>query len=460
MTSSYPPGPPPLRSLAFVTARRRGFASVATFLEETARRYGPIAHWAVGPRHLYLLDDPHLIEELLVSRARDFVKGVGAQRLRLVMGEGLVTSEEPLHLRQRRMMQPAFHRDRVAVYARQMVELARAWSEHLRDGDVVEIDAEMAKLALEIVTATMFGGATRQTADARKALGDLQPHLAATLGPVTQFLPTPVVERLMERLSILPPARHFVDARRRLDAIVYGLIEERAAAADRGDLLSMLLAARDESGAPMSRRQIRDEALTILLAGHETTAIALTWTWYLLALHPEIDAKLHDEIVRVCGDRDPAPSEAASLAYVRDVLAEAMRLYPPVWNIVRRAAKETQLGDWRIRKGATVMASPLVTHRNPHLWRDAAAFRPERWAEESRTLPRFAYFPFGGGNRVCIGESFAWTEAVLVLATLARRRRFALADPMPVAVNPMVTLRPARPVRMLVLARQPSLARF
>jgi cytochrome P450 len=233
------------------------------------------------------------------------------------------------------------------------------------------------------------------------------------------------------------------------------LIDERSSRPDdRGDLLSMLLAARDENGAPMDRRQIHDEAMTIFLAGHETTAIALSWTWYLLALHGDVEAKVYDEVRRVLGDRDPVPDDLSSLTYLRDVIAESMRLYPPVWNIVRRALRETTLGSWTIPKDANVMASPLVTHRNRELWQQPRAFRPERWRNgEMSRLPKFAYFPFGGGNRVCIGETFAWTEATLVLATIARRMRLELVDRSPIPIEPMVTLRPGRPVLMRVKRR-------
>jgi cytochrome P450 len=216
----------------------------------------------------------------------------------------------------------------------------------------------------------------------------------------------------------------------------------------------MLLAARDENGAPMDRAQMRDEAITIFLAGHETTAIALSWTWYLLALHPEVEGKVHEEVRSVAPGRDPLPTDVPKFTYIRDVIAESMRLYPPVWNIVRRALRDTTLGLWRIPKDANVMASPLVTHRNPAFWREPRTFLPDRWSNDTRDLPKFAYFPFGGGNRVCIGESFAWTEAILVLATIARRWRLELVDPAPIPIEPMVTLRPARPILMRARRRE------
>jgi len=452
-TIAYPPGPSGLGSIDFFRTRRRNFAGVAKFLTETARCYGQIAHWRAGPRHIFLLDDPALIEELLVTRARDFMKGVGAQRLRLLMGDGLVTSEPPLHLRQRRMIQPAFHRDRIAAHAARMARLFGERAAQWREGEIVQIDREMAQLALSVVVETMFGGADIGDAgEVGRALGDTQPGLALTMGPLTQFFPTAWIERSLPFFRMSQPIQRFLEGRRRLEAIVDRFIDAREeSGGDGSDLLSMLLAARDENGAPMSRRQARDEAMTIFLAGHETTAVALTWTWYLLSLHPHAETCVREEIARVIGTREPLPGDVPALTYTRDVVAESMRLYPPVWNLVRRSLRDTQLGPWQIPKGANVLASQLVTHRNPRLWKCAEEFRPERWRDEARDLPKFAYFPFGGGNRMCIGESFAWTEAILAVAAIARRWRLELVDRTRLEIEPMVTLRPSRPVLMRVL---------
>ena len=265
---------------------------------------------------------------------------------------------------------------------------------------------------------------------------------------------------LLDHLPWHPATRRFRAARGGLDAVIYRLIDERRSdGRDRGDLLSMLLASRDEQGGTMATELVRDEALTLLLAGHETTANALTWTWDALARNPGVEARLHAELDRVLGDRDPEPADYPRLAYTRDVVAESMRLRPPAWVLGRRVVRPFRLGSWDVPPGSVVLISQIVTHRNPRYWHEPDAFRPERWSNgETAALPRFAYFPFGGGNRICIGESFAWTEAVLVLATLARRLRFRALDLSPVPLDPLVTLRPGRPIRMRVEPRRAAVS--
>jgi cytochrome P450 len=368
--------------------------------------------------------------------------------MRRLLGEGLLTSDEPLHLRQRRLVQPAFHRERVAGYAATMIELARAAAAKLQDGDTVAVDVEMNRLALRIAAATLFSADVDDDADAIGAvLTDAMEVFPASLGPFAE---------LLDHVPFHRATRRFRAARGKLDAVIYRLIEQRRIeGVDRGDLLSMLLSSRDETGAPMPTELVRDEALTLLLAGHETTANALTWTWDALARNPAAEARLHAELDAVLGDRDPLPDDVSRLPFTRDVVAESMRLRPPAWILGRRVIRPIRLGDWDVPAGSVLLAAQIVTHRNPRLWKDPEAFRPERWSNgEAAALPKFAYFPFGGGNRICIGESFAWTEAVLVLATLARLVRFRGLDPTPVPLDPLVTLRPGRPVRMRVEARR------
>ncbi len=248
--------------------------------------------------------------------------------------------------------------------------------------------------------------------------------------------------------------RRFNAARAQLDAVVYRIVaERRAAPGDRGDLLSMLLAAGDD-GVAMDDRQIRDEALTLLLAGHETTAVALAWTWWLLARHPQVQARVHAEIDAAIGTRAPRFDDLAALPYLRDVVAESLRLYPPAWAVGRRAIEPVALGTWQIARGALLVASQYAVQRDPQWWRDPDAFRPERWSNgETATLPKFAYFPFGGGTRVCIGEAFAWTELVLVIAAIARRFRFVDTGDGEPGIAPSVTLRPGRPIALAAIAR-------
>jgi cytochrome P450 len=429
---------------------RRDLAHIPAFLEATAIRYGPVASWRAGRGRIWLLDDPVLIEQLLLASGYDVVKGRGLQRMRRLLGEGLLTSNEPLHLRQRRLVQPAFHRERIAGYAATMIAAAVDLARELRDGEVVAIDQVMNRLALRIAAATLFSADVEDDADAiGLAVTEAMEVFPATLGPFGE---------LLDLVPFHPTTRRFRHARARLDAVIFRLIEARRAdGRDRGDLLSILLSARDEQGGPMSDALVRDEALTLLLAGHETTANALTWAWDALTRKPAAEARLHAELDAVLGERDPVPEDVARLPYTRDVVAETMRLRPPAWVLGRRVIRTLRLGAWELGPGSIVLASQYVTHRSPRYWHEPRAFRPERWSNgETAGLARFAYFPFGGGNRVCIGEGFAWTETVLLLATLARRFRFRSLDPTPVPIDPLVTLRPGRSIAMRVEARAPA----
>jgi cytochrome P450 len=306
----------------------------------------------------------------------------------------------------------------------------------------------MNRLALRIAAATLFSADIDDDADAiGAAVTEAMAVFPTSIGPFGE---------LLDHLPFHPATRRFAAARGALDAVIYRLIAQRRSEnVDRGDLLSMLLAARDDDGRPMPDALIRDEALTLLLAGHETTANALTWTFDALARKPEAEARLHAELDAVLWDRDPVPADYPQLGFTRDVVAEAMRLRPPAWILGRRVIRPIRLGEWDVAPGSIVLMAQIVTHRNPRFWTLPEAFRPERWSNgETATLPRFAYFPFGGGNRVCIGEGFAWTEAVLVLATLARRVRLVALDLSPVPLDPLVTLRPGRPIAMRVEARK------
>lgn len=423
-------------------APRGRMTHVPVFFQKLMAEYGPVVHWQLGRRHFFVLNEPAVVEELLVSQSRAFVKGRGVERLSRLLGQGLLNSNGGFHLRQRRLVQPAFHRERIARYAQTMIAATEQFAGSLTPGASFAMDKAMHRLTLTIAAETLFGTNIADDADEiDAALTSAMEAFPAAMSPVGE---------LLDRFPILPVTRRFNDARRRLDRVIYRIIAERRASGDdRGDLLAMLFAASDTDGSVMSDEQVRDEAMTMFLAGHETTANALAWTWYLLAQHPAVDATLHAEIDAVLGGRLPQPDDVPALRITRDIVAESMRLYPPAWVIGRRAVAPATLGGIAIPEGAICIASQLAMHRNPRFWREPDAFRPERWRNgETDGLPKFAYFPFSGGNRLCIGESFAWTEAVLVLATLARRFRFTLDDPTPVPMEPLVTLRPGRPMRM------------
>jgi len=426
---------------------------IPAFFAATAAGYGPVASWALGPRRFFLLNDPALIEELLVTRAGAFIKSRGVQRLQRLLGKGLLTSNGALHLRQRRLVQPACHRERIAAYATAMVDRADRFAAGIRPGDMLAIDEAMYRLTLGIAAETLFGAdVDAEAGTIGHALDEAMAGFPAALSPIGE---------LLDHLPMVPIVRRFRAARAALDRIVYGLIEAKRADLAAGrtgdDVLSMLLEAR-EGDDTMTAEQIRDEAMTIFLAGHETTANALAWAWWLLAQHPAVAAQVERELDAVLGDRLPTAADVPDLRVTHDVIAETLRLYPPAWVVGREAVAPAPIGEWTIPKHGIAIACQLVMHRNPRYWREPDAFRPERWSNgETDGLPKFAYFPFGGGNRICIGDSFAWTEAILVLATVARRWRFipgpGLAE---VPTAPLVTLRPKIAIP-LVAAGRPAL---
>ena len=444
---TQPPGPSSFIPGRYLLAFSR---DPLEFLLSMARRYGDIARFASGAQNYFLLNHPDYIKDVLVTHNTSFMKGRGLQRAKRLLGEGLLTSEPPLHRRQRRLAQPAFHKQRIASYASMMVDYAeRREREHWMDGQVTDIAQEMMHLTLAIVGKTLFDTETEAEAE------EVREALSATMESFTRFM-LPFAG-LLDRLP-LPATRRFQQARARLDAIIYRIINERrASGGDRGDLLSMLIMAQDEEGdgEGMTDEQLRDEAMTIFLAGHETTANALTWTWYLLSQHADVEAKLHAEIDAVLGERLPTAADLPALRYTEMVLAESMRLYPPAWILGRRALKDYEVGGYCIPAGSIVIMSPYVMQRDERYFPDPDAFNPERWTSEEREArPPFSYFPFGGGPRRCIGEGFAWMEGILLIATLARSWRMRLVPNHVVATQPVVTLRPKYGMRMQLERRK------
>jgi cytochrome P450 len=438
------PDPGMISALRFYP--RRSFAPTLSFLEEMARTYGEIAHFRLFFDHFFMIDDADLLRDVLVTRQHDFVKSRGAVVLRRFFGEGLITSEEPLHRTQRRLMQPAFNHDRLTAYGSVMTRRALQASAGWQPGESRDIALEMQRLALGIVGEALFGADVAsegdEVRDAIERIMDLVPKAFGPLGRLTDHLP-PVLPSRIESHRVT----------KRLDAVIGRMIERRRAGPASGDLLSTLVRAHEAGGAsPMSDRQLRDEAMTLLLAGNDTTALALTWTWYLLAKHPEVEAQLHAELDTVLGERVATPDDVAHLPYTAKVFTEALRLYPPAWLLGRTAIRRVAIGKYEIASGDTVLFSPYVTHRNPRYYALPYAFRPARWPIAD--LPKFAYFPFGGGARVCIGEPFALLESVLLLATLARRWRLRLDQDAALTIEPFVTLRPSGPLVMHLEKRQ------
>jgi cytochrome P450 len=442
-----PPGPSErLFGLPFYRRLRRDRLAA---LEYLARTYGDVSTFKTGPQRLVLLNHPDYVEDVLITRARLFKKGRALERAKGLLGDGLLTSEGALHQRQRRLAQPAFHKKRISGYADAMGAQAQGTAQRWRDGAELDIVAEMNRLTLTIVSETLLGtDVDAEAAEVREAITRVLEAFPLTMSP---FAP------LLERLP-LPIVRRYERAQARLDRLVYQMIEDRRRRPDdRGDLLSMLLLACDEEGdgGRMTDKQVRDEAMTIFLAGHETTANALAWTWYLLAQHPHVERRLHGEVDALRHDRPPTAEDVGRLPYTRMVLAESMRRYPPAWAIGRRALEDFAIGGYTVPRGTVVLVSQYLLHRDPRFFPEPECYDPDRWLpERQKGRPKFAYFPFGAGSRVCIGEPFAWMEGVLVLATLARRWRLELLETTPVPVQPTITLRPGRAIRMRVRVRQ------
>ena len=410
-------------------------------LTHAARTAGDVVHVQFGTRHFYSVVHPTDIERVLVTNHRNYPKGPDHAYLKPVIGEGLITSEGAFHLKQRRAIQPAFHSRRIATYADAMTAYATEMLDRWPKEGVIDIAREMTGLTLRIVVRTLFGADVDDESDV------LGRALAA------MWAPAPAPAEGGRARTMLPGTRR---ASRELDEVIYAAVRERRALGrDTGDLLSMLLALGDDASG-MPDRQVRDELMTLFFAGHETIASTLSWAWYLLAAHPDVEAALHAELDEVLAGRLPTAGDVSRLRYTTMALAETMRLYPPVWTIARRAAADDVVGGYRVPAGASVIVSPYVTHRDPRFYPDPNHFDPERFHPDHDTRkrgPRFAYFPFGGGVRQCMGEPFAWMEGTVLLATVAQRYRLRLAPGHPVEPQAMITLRPKSGVHVTIEAR-------
>ena len=444
-TRTFPPGP---KTSFLSTLTYRPGRDPLEFFSAIAREYGDVAYLRLASEQLFVVSDPAVIKDVLVTHNQNFHKSRGLEKIKILLGEGLLTSEDDFHLRQRRLMQPAFHRDRVAAYASTMVSYGDRVRSGWTDGATYDLSREMSRLTLLVVGKTLFGtdveSQARDVGEAMTGLMNSFWSLMLPFGEYLQYLPIPHMRRGRQ-------------ARLRLDAIIYRLIRERRAhLGDRGDLLSMLLLAQDDEdkGRGMTDRQVRDEAMTIFLAGHETTANALTWTWYLLSQAPDVERRVHEEIQRVLGGRLPTVADVERLPYITRVVTESMRLYPPAWLVGRRAVNEYRIGDYYVPPRSIIILSQWIVQRDARHFPEPLRFDPDRWTPEFKAaLPRFAYFPFGGGPRQCIGESFAWMELVLLVATIAQQWRFELVPGHPVVPHAAVTLRPKHGMKMTARRR-------
>ena len=407
-----------------------------------AREYGDIVPLRLPPHRVVFFNHPDLVEEVLLTRQRSFVKGTMVHRLGEVVGKGLITSDDVLWRSQRRLIQPAFHQARIERYGAQMAGHAERLIDEWQDGQAREIQLDMRRLTLGIICRTVFGVDVDAEASeigqafgvAIEAVGGRAP---ATSGAFASVAPLPGRVRLWR-------------AMRRLNELVDRIVRERGQRGDHGDLVSMLLASRYEDGRPMSSRQVRDEVMTIVLAGHETTTVGLTWAWYLLAQHPDVESELLAEIDRVLGDRLPGVGDLPSLVFTGQVVLEVLRLYPPIWALAREADQDIAIGGFLLRRGDVALCSQWAMHRDERYFERPDVFEPGRWADGlERRLPRFAYFPFSGGPRQCLGKAFALMEMTLVLATIARRFRLTLVSEQTITPRAGVTARPVPGVRLV-----------
>jgi cytochrome P450 len=439
--------PGPGRQWLFGNLKEFGRDQLGT-MTRWAREYGDLVSARFGPRNVVFANHPDLVEEVLVNQNRKFIKHYRLRQTRRTLGQGLLTSEGEFWRGQRRLAQPAFHRDRIAAYGRLMVDFTARLLESWHDGQVRDVQEDMMRLTLEIVAKTLFDAEIAgDTALASAAMETLMRSFIARTGSLLappHWFPTPLNLRVERAIS-------------RLERILAKVIaERRAGGEDRGDLLSMLLHAQDEeSGRQMSDQQLRDEVMTLFMAGHETTANTLAWTWVLLSAHPEAEARLHAELDQVLGDRLPTTADLPQLKYAESVINETLRVYPTVWVIGREAIEPVELGGYSIRAGTTVFMPQWVIHRDGRWFQDPEAFRPERWEGGFlQRIHRYAYFPFGGGPRICIGNNFALMEATLILATIARKYRLKLAPDAKIVPLPTITLRPAYGVKAVLTERR------
>lgn len=438
MTTSMLPDPVASSPSSLLYAMRR---DPLEFFTALACEHGDIARFRLGDHEhdIYLLNHPDYIRDALVTQDRNFTKWFAVERIKEVLGEGLFVSEGEFHRRQRRLSQPAFHSERIAGYAEEMVSLAVRIRDSWKEGEAFDVAREMNWLAMMIVGRTLFGANVESDAE----------QISHALDEILEQF---------ER-SILPQADRddFEKALGRIDAAVYRIIQaRRTAKEDHGDLLSMLLLAHDGEGdgEGMSDLQLRDEAMTIFLAGHETSANAMAWSWYLLSQHPEVEEKFHEEIDGYLRGRRPRMSDVTQLSLTGRIFSEALRLYPPLWAVGRRAMVECRIGPYVIPRGSVVILSAFVTHRDARWFPDPLRFDPERWHPAAKVeRPRFSYFPFSAGSRSCLGEAFASTEGVLCLATIAQTWKLRLSPRAIIKLQPQLTLRARNGIEMIAERR-------
>jgi cytochrome P450 len=444
----FPPGFQ--RNLLWFAFRRFRPANPIFLFQHLTQEYGDIAHYKIGWNHIVFLNHPDYIREALVVQNDNFIKERTVQRTKMLLGEGMITSGGAQHRAQRQVAQPAFHRQRIPEYARIIVQEATRLRDRWRPGEERDIAIDMMHLTLNVVAQTLF--ATDLRGEAGDEVDELADAINRIMGLYNFLVMLPAAEWLV---YMRPPGlAAFVRARKRIDAVVYRMIAaHRQRSSNGSSLLDLMLAASSDHDAA-SEQSLRDQVITIFLAGYETVANALSWTWYLLSQNPDCEHRFHEEIDRELQGRLPTYDDVPRLRYVEMVLAESMRLYPPAWAMGRYARSDFHLGDFFLPAKTTVLMSQFITHRDPRFFPDPLRFDPERFTPEARSRrTKLTYFPFGAGARQCIGESLAWMEGVLLLATLAQKWKLRLVSGHRVEPEPLITLRPKYGMRMQLESR-------
>jgi len=443
MLTRYPPGPKGILPFKYAVEFFRRPTDVLTRL---TRRYGDMVHLRLGPQHVFVLNRPEFVKEVLVTKANVFAKGKMMEGARRVLGEGLLTSRGEKHIRQRRATAPAFHRQQIEAYTSTIVECAARAISAWPDRKVLDVHTEMMRLTLAIVGRTLFSAELEKDTELQDGLNTLVRMSPLALVPFVETLekvPIPSMRRIDKALAQVDSAVHRLISAHRLNS--------------HDDMLTLLLRTY---GDRVPEREVRDECVAMIFAGYETTSNALAWTWYLLSEHPEAEAALHAELDSVLAGRLPTVNDLPQLPYTEMLLSESVRLYPPAWAIGRRSLDTASIAGYSVPKGSLLIVSQWLLHHDDRYFPDASRFDPLRWTAQARqSRPYFAYFPFGAGPRQCIGESFAWTEALLLIATIGQRWRLRLAPGHPVEPQAVVTLRPKYGMKMIVERRSPVQAR-
>jgi len=419
------------------------------FLTKCAREYGDIVQLRFPQTRVYLLNHPDYIEADLGARNGLYIrhKGMRLRASQRLLGNGLLTSEGAFSRSQRRLALPAFHQAQIEAYGRVMTTLTQRMLAGWRPGEIRDLHQEMMQLTLEIVGRTLFD------VDVSKATGDLA---TAALGILKdEFTAQRNCRRSLGAIFALPISRRAQKALQQLDRIIDDIIVTRSRNLERHiDLLSLLLAAHAEGEQRLTKQQLRDEVKTFFFAGHEATGLALSWAWYLLAQHPECEDRMATEVQSVLADRLPTVADLPRLRYAASVVKETLRLYPPAWAIGREARRNCVIGDYHVEAGTQLIMSQWITHRDPRFFDEPEKFRPQRWDNDlSKRLPRFAYFPYGGGERVCIGKAFAEMEMILLLVTIAQKFRFQLISPQHITLLPTFALVPTDGIKAELMER-------